>query len=98
MVKVMTGTDIPFCAPSHPYTVAVQIKRMLDRIAQSADMEFEFNCNMPAGILMFEEYGHRKLMFDIQYYINGERASFQDVVSDMNRGDEFVKQVNEESK
>lgn len=95
-VKVMTGTDIVFCSPTHPYTVAVQIKRVLDRIARSADMEFEFNCNAPAGIQMFEEYGRRKLQLDIQYYINGIRAKFDDVISDMRRGDEFVKQANEE--
>lgn len=95
-VKVMTGTDIPFCSPSHPYTVAVQIKRVLDRIARNADMEFEFNCNIPTGIKMFETYGRRKLMLDIQYYINGTQASFDDVISDMMRGEDFVKQVNEE--
>lgn len=95
-VKVMTGTDIPFCSPSHPYTVAVQIKRVLDRIARNADMEFEFNCNIPTGIKMFEAYGRQKLMLDIQYYINGTQASFDDVISDMMRGEDFVKQVNEE--
>ena len=95
-VKVMTGTDIPFCSPSHPYTVAVQIKRVLDRIARSADMEFEYNCNILTGIQMFETYGRRKLMLDVQYYINGTRASFDDVISDMMRGEDFVKQVNEE--
>lgn len=95
-VKVMTGTDIHFSSPSHPYTVAVQIKRVLDRIARSADMEFEFNCNIPTGIKMFEAYGRQKLMLDIQYYINGARASFDDVISDMMRGEDFVKQVNEE--
>lgn len=95
-VKVMTGTDIPFCSPSHPYKVAVQIKRALDRITRSADMEFEFNCNIPVGIKMFEEYGRQKLMLDIQYYINGTRASFDDVISDMMRGEVFVKQLNEE--
>ena len=95
-VKVMTGTDIPFCSPSHPYTVAVQIKRVLDRIARSADMEFEFNCNIPTGIKMCEAYGRQKLMLDIQYYINGTQASFDDVISDMMRGEDFVKQVNEE--
>ena len=92
----MTGTDIPFCSPSHPYTVAVQIKRVLDRIARNADMEFEFNCNIPTGIKMFEAYGRQKLMLDIQYYINGTQASFDDVISDMMRGEDFVKQVNEE--
>ena len=95
-VKVMTGTDIPFCTPSHPYTVAVQVREVLDRIVRCADKEFELNCNIPAGIAIFEEYGRQKLMLDIQYYINGVRASFQEVVSDMKRGDEFVKQVNEE--
>lgn len=92
----MTGTDIPFCSPSHPYTVAVQIKRVLDRIARSADMEFEYNCNILIGIQMFEVYGRRKLMLDVQYYINGVRASFDDVISDMMRGEDFVKQVNED--
>lgn len=95
-VKVMTGTDIPFCTPSHPYTVVIQIKRVLDRIARSADMEFEYNCNNPTGIKMFEAYGRQKLMLDVQYYINGTRASFKEVISDMTRGEDFVKQVNEE--
>lgn len=97
-VKVMTGTDIVLCSPSHPYTVAVQVKNVLDRIVRSADMEFEFNCNILSGIMMFEDYGHKKLALDIQYYINGAKSSYQDVVTDMKRGEEFVKQVNEETK
>lgn len=95
-VKVMTGTDIPFCSPSHPYTVAVQVKRVLDRIARSADMEFEYNCNILTGIKLFEVYGRQKLLLDVQYYINGVRASFDEVISDMKRGEDFIKQVNEE--
>ncbi len=94
----MTGTNIILCSPTHPYAVAVQVKNVLDRIVGCADMEFEYNCNILSGIMMFEEYGHKKLNLDIQYFINGARASYQDVVTDMKRGEEFVKHVNEETK
>lgn len=95
-VKVMTGTDIVFCTPTHPYAVAVQIKRGLDRIYRSVDTEFEFNCNILAGIQVFEDYGRKKLLLNIQYYINGTKASYDAVVSDMKRGEEYVKLLNEE--
>lgn len=98
IVKILTGTDIVFCSPSHPYTVTVQVKMVLDRIVRSADMEFEYNCNILAGIQMFEEYGRNKLMLDVQYYINGARATYQEVISDMKRGEDYIKQVNIETK
>lgn len=97
-VKVMTGTEIFLCSPSHPYTMAVQIKRVLDRIVDSADTEFEYSCNIPAGIKMFEQYGRNILRLNILYYINGAKASYDDVMADMMRGEEYVKHLNDKRK
>lgn len=93
LVKVMTGTDIALCSPSHPYTMVVQVKRVLDRIANSADSEFEYSCNIPAGIEAFEVYGRRILGLNIVFYINGKMASYADVQADMKRSDEYLDQL-----
>lgn len=93
LVKVMTGTEIALCSPSHPYTMAVQVKRVLDRIAVSADSEFEYSCNIPAGIKAFEVYGRSILGLNIVYYINGKIASYDDVLADLKRSDEYLDQL-----
>lgn len=94
-IKVMTGTEIALCSPSHPYSMAVQVKRVLDRIAKNADTEFEYNCNIPAGIEVFEKYGRDILCLNILYYINGAKASYDDVMADMRRAEEYVKHLND---
>lgn len=93
VVKVMTGTDIPLCSPSHPYAMAVQVKKVLDRISKSADSEFEYSCNSPAGIEVFEKYGRGVLGLTIIYYINGAKASHEAVKADMERATEYVNQL-----
>ncbi len=92
-VKVYTGTDIALCSPSHPYTVAVQIKRIIDRIAESTDKEFEFNCNTKEGIDVFEFYGRKMKGLKIQYYINGKPASYQDVADDFGRAQKYLSEL-----
>lgn len=89
----MTGTDIPLCSPSHPYSMAVQVKRVLDRIAGSEDTEFEYACNVPAGIDVFERYGRGVLGMNILYYINGAKASYSEVSADMERGIKYIDQL-----
>lgn len=89
-VKVYTGTDIPFCSPSHPFSAAVQVKRIVDRIVASADSEFEYNCNTKEGVEMFERYGHEVKGLDVRYHINGKPATFQQVLEDFGRGLEFL--------
>lgn len=89
-VKVMTGTDIPLCSPSHPYSMAVQVKRVLDRIANSTDSEFEYVCNVSAGIEVFEKYGRGVLGLNILFHINGVESTYADVMSDMERTKEYI--------
>ncbi len=92
-VKVFTGSDIPFCSPSHPYTVAVQIKRIVDRIAASSDNEFEFNCNSEEGVEMFEQYGRKVKGLKVQYFINAKPATYQEVLDDLSRGRKFLSET-----
>lgn len=89
-VKVMTGTEIPLCSPSHPYAMAVQVKRVLDRIASSSESEFEYVCNVPAGIEVFEKYGRGVLGLNILFHINGVKAKYADVVADMERANNYI--------
>lgn len=89
-VKVMTGTDIPLSSPSHPYAMAVQVKRVLDRIAHSSESEFEYVCNVPAGIKVFEKYGRGILGLNILFHINGVKAKYADVVADMERANNYI--------
>lgn len=89
-VKVFTGTDIPICSPSHPFAVAVQVKRIVDRIADSKDNEFQYNCNSEEGIEVFEQYGRKVKGLKIQYYINSKPATLQEVLDDLGRGRKFI--------
>lgn len=89
-VKVFTGTDIPICSPSHPYAVAVQVKRIVDRIADSKDNEFQYNCNSEEGIEVFEQYGRKVKGLHIQYYINSKPATHQEVLDDLGRGRKYL--------
>ncbi len=92
-VKVFTGTDIPMTAPSHPVSVVMQLKRVVDRIAAGSDTEFEFNCNSIDGITMFEQYGRRVHGLNITYYINGKLSSFEETISDLSRGSLLIDEI-----
>lgn len=92
-MKVLTGTDIPFCTPSHPYSMVVQIKRVIDRIAESPDDEFQYNCNSVEGVKMFELYGRKQKGLKVQYYINGKPSTFAKVLEDFGRADDFLSEI-----
>lgn len=92
-VKVLTGTDIPFCTPSHPYLMVVQIKRVIDRIVESRDDEFQYNCNSVEGVKMFELYGRKQKGLKVQYYINGKPSTFAQVLEDFGRADGFLSEI-----
>ena len=92
-VSVFTGTDIALCSPSHPYSVAVQIKRIVDRIVSGSDNEFQFNCNTIEGIEVFEKYGHKVKGLKVQYYINGKPAKYPEVLEDLVRGQKFISEL-----
>lgn len=92
-VKVLTGTDIPFCTPSHPYSMVVQIKRVIDRIVESWDDEFQYNCNSVDGVKMFELYGRKQKGLKVQYYINGKPSTFAQVLEDFGRADGFLSEI-----
>ena len=92
-VKVLTGTDIPFCTPSHPYSMVVQIKRVIDRIVESWDDEFQYNCNSVEGVKMFELYGRKQKGLKVQYYINGKPSTFAQVLEDFGRADGFLSEI-----
>lgn len=92
-VKVLTGTDIPFCTPSHPYSMVVQIKRVIDRIVESRDDEFQYNCNSVEGVKMFELYGRKQKGLKVQYYINGKPSTFAQVLEDFGRADGFLSEI-----
>lgn len=92
-VNIFTGSDIALCSPSHPYSVAIQIKRIVDRIVASKDTEFQFNCNTEEGIEVFEQYGRKVKGLKVQYYINNKTASYQEVIADLRRGRNFITEL-----
>lgn len=92
-VKIFTGTDIALCSPSHPYSVAVQIKRIVDRIVASSDNEFQYNCNTIEGIEVFEKYGRKVKGLNVQYFINGKPAKYPDVLEDLGRGQKYLSEL-----
>ncbi len=91
-IKVNVGTDIVMSAPSHPLSVAMQIKRIIDRILALEDNEFEYSCNSLEGLAVFQHYGqdtHRKEI-SVVYYLNGNKAKYDEVVADLERGKQYV--------
>lgn len=82
-IKVFTGTEITMATPSHPVSVVLQLKRIVDRISASSDTEFEYNCNTPEGIEMFERYGRGVHGLNVIYFINGSKSNYDEVMNDM---------------
>lgn len=99
-IKVNLGTDIVMAAPSHPYSVAIQIKRVIDRIVSLDDTEYEYSCNSLEGIKMFQYYGalQHSGEIDVWYYINGRKVSFEGAVTDLERGMKYVEEIIEQRK
>ncbi len=97
-IKINLGTDIVMVSPSHPLTVAMQMKRVIDRILLSSDSEFEFNCNSIEVIDILHYYGERKHSANIEvlYYVNGKKVKYEDAVADLERGRDFIKNLIEE--
>lgn len=93
-IKVKVGTDIAVTIPSHPLSVVLQIKKIIDRIMLLPDNEFEYSCNSVEGIMMFYHYGQLKNVENIivSFYINGSKSTYEDAMKDLMRGKEFVKQ------
>lgn len=92
-VKVLTGTDIPMCLPSHPLSMVVQVKMVIDRIVKSTDREFQYNCNSKEGIEMFEQYGRKMKGLRVQYFINGKPATFKQVLEDFGRAQKYITEI-----
>lgn len=93
ILRINAGTDVILCTPSHPLTYAMQMKRILDRIAQSSDKEFEYNCNSIDAIELCEKYGRDILGISVKYRLNGKPASYGDITSDLRKAQEFVSQI-----
>lgn len=89
-ISVFTGTEVAFCSPTHPYVVAVQVKKIIDKIIESSDCDLQFNCNISEGIEMFEQYGHKVKGLRVLYFINNKPATYSEVIEDMCRGRKFL--------
>lgn len=96
-VKIMCGTDIPFCTPSHPVSVVLAVKNVVDRIASSSDTEFTYNCNTLESIRMFKEYGSDVHGLDVIFYLNGVKSSYSAVCDDLQRGADLITQIIKEA-
>ena len=92
-VKVFSGTDIVMCAPSHPVSIVLQIKRTIDRIAMSSDREFQFNCNSVEGLMMFEHYGSKVHGLNVLYLLNGKETDYQSAIADLSRGTKLNEEI-----
>lgn len=97
-VKVFSGTDIVMCAPSHPVSVVMQIRRTIDRIVKSSDSEFQFNCNSVEGLMMFERYGRLAHGLNVLYLLNGKTTDYQSALADLSRGAELIEEMTKDYK
>lgn len=89
VLKVYTGTDISICVPSHPLSQVMALKRMVDRINASDEKEFEVNVNSVEGVSFIEKLSE-KYGITIKYHINGQSSTYEEVLSDLNRGWVFL--------
>lgn len=94
-IKVNVGDDIVMAAPSHPLSVAMQIKMIVDRILALDDKEFEYSCNSLEGLAVFQYYGQgvHPNEISVTYYVNGKKAKYEEAVADLERGMQYVKQL-----
>lgn len=94
-IKVNVGDDIIVMTPSHPLSIAIQIKAIIDRILALDDNEFEYSCNSLDGLAVFHHYGqgsHPKEI-SVTYYVNGKKATYEEAVADLERGKQYVEQL-----
>ena len=98
IVKIYAGTDIVMCAPSHPVSVVLQIRRTIDRIVESKDSEFQFNCNSVEGLMMFERYGRLTHGLNVLYLLNGKAVDYQSALADLLRGTELIEEILQDNK
>lgn len=94
-IKVNVGDDIIVMAPSHPLSIAIQVKSIIDRILALDDKEFEYSCNSLEGLAIFQHYGqgvHSKEI-SVMYYVNGKKATYEEAVADLERGKQYVEQL-----
>lgn len=91
-VSIYVGTEIPFSSPTHPYSCAVAAANMIDKILALPDVKFEIKTNSEHIIRVFQLLGRQKGL-SIQYYINGKKASYKEVLKDFARADEYINQI-----
>lgn len=88
-LNVYTGTEVILCAPTHPYEAVRAAERMVEKISASSEKQFQVNTNSIEAISMFNmlcpKYG-----IAVIFHINGEPASFDDVIADFNRGRSYI--------
>ena len=89
ILKVYSGTDIVLCVPAHPLSQVVAIKRLIDKICDSDEKEFEVKVNSLEGLAMLKKYGDKKGI-RLNYILNGTPSTYEDVIADLNRGWEFI--------
>lgn len=94
-IKVNVGTDVIMTSPSHPLSVSLQIKKIIDRILVLDDKDFEYSCNSLEGLAVFHYYGQKAhpKEISVMYFINGKKAKYEEAVSDLERGKQYVEQL-----
>lgn len=94
VIRVNSGTDIVIATPSHPLSVVTQIERMVNRVLGHNEHEFEFSCNSVEGLVLFQHYAElHKQILEVEFQINGTKSTFEESVSDLTRGMEYVERI-----
>lgn len=89
VLKINTGTDVTFCAPTHPYSSAIAAERMVEKMSKSTDSDFEVNTNSLEAVSMFHMLCP-KHDISVRFNINGKPASYEEVVADFDRGLAYI--------
>lgn len=94
VIRVNSGTDIIIGSPTHPLSVVMQIERTVSRVLNHKENEFEFSCNTLEGLDLFNHLGtiHYSRL-DVEFYLNGTKSTYEESVSDLKRGVEYVKRI-----
>ena len=91
-IKVFTGTDILFTAPSHPYMSVVWAESIIQRIICLPESEFEVKTNSREAVECLYILGTNNGI-NLEFNINGVKSSYECVLEDFSRANSKLEQI-----
>lgn len=91
-IKVFTGTDILFNAPSHPYMSVLWAENIIQRIQCLPEREFEVKTNSREAVECLYILG-TNMGINLEFLINGVKSTYKGVLEDFSRANSRLEQI-----